>query len=111
MKLTKKQQDVYDWAIKGLSYKHIAQRLGLAESTVKLHMTAILKAYGVKNRTQLICYSKAGMTPADVRLALPQDAEPCGWAKMKKGVITGIWFDKECPGDGWMPVYVKREGA
>lgn len=43
---------------RGCSNKHIAKILGVSESTVKLHMGAILKKYGVKNRTQLAVFSK-----------------------------------------------------
>jgi DNA-binding NarL/FixJ family response regulator len=42
---------------RGASNKTIARMLGLTESTVKLHMGAILKKYGVKNRTQLAVFS------------------------------------------------------
>jgi DNA-binding CsgD family transcriptional regulator len=106
MKLSKKQQGVYDWAVKGLSNKHIAQRLGVAESTVKMHLTAIFKAYGVRTRTQLICAVNAGLTPDDVRRTLPQNAKPCGWAKTKNGAITGVVFGKVPPGDEWVALYI-----
>lgn len=43
---------------RGASNKTIAKILGLSESTVKLHMGAILKKYGVKNRTQLVLFAK-----------------------------------------------------
>jgi len=43
---------------RGASNKIIARMLGLSESTVKLHMGAILKKYGVKNRTQLALFSR-----------------------------------------------------
>ena len=38
---------------RGLSNKKIAQALSISESTVKIHMSAIFKEYGVRNRTQL----------------------------------------------------------
>lgn len=43
---------------RGASNKTIAKMLGVSESTVKLHIGAILKKYGVKNRTQLAVFSK-----------------------------------------------------
>lgn len=43
---------------RGASNKTIAKMLCLSESTVKLHIGAILKKYGVKNRTQLAIFSK-----------------------------------------------------
>lgn len=52
--LTGRQREVLDLVIEGLSNKEIAERLDLAEATVKVHMTAILRAYGVNNRTKAI---------------------------------------------------------
>ena len=43
---------------RGASNKIIAKMLNLSESTVKLHVGAILKKYGVRNRTQLCVFSK-----------------------------------------------------
>lgn len=42
---------------RGASNKVIARTLQISESTVKLHMSAILKKYGVRNRTQLALFS------------------------------------------------------
>lgn len=42
---------------RGASNKVIAKMLKISESTVKLHITAILKKYGVRNRTQLALFS------------------------------------------------------
>jgi DNA-binding NarL/FixJ family response regulator len=43
---------------RGASNKVIAKMLGITESTVKLHISAILKKYGVKNRTQLAVFAR-----------------------------------------------------
>ena len=40
------------------SNKVIARTLGITESTVKLHMSALLKKYGVRNRTQLAIFAR-----------------------------------------------------
>jgi DNA-binding NarL/FixJ family response regulator len=57
--LTNRQEQVLNLIQnRGASNKTIAKILGLSESTVKLHMGAILKKYGVKNRTQLALFSK-----------------------------------------------------
>lgn len=57
--LTARQQQVYDLIVsRGSSNKHIAKTLSISESTVKLHIGAILKKYGVRNRTQLAVFSK-----------------------------------------------------
>lgn len=41
---------------RGCSNKIIGRILGITESTVKLHMSAIMKKFGVKNRTQLAVF-------------------------------------------------------
>ena len=54
IKLTNRQTEIFDLVCKrGLSNKKIAQILNISESTVKVHISAILKAYKVRNRTQL----------------------------------------------------------
>lgn len=52
--LTSRQQEVFDLiATRGLSNKQIARTLNISESTVKIHVSAIMKALCVRNRTQL----------------------------------------------------------
>lgn len=48
---------------RGLSNKSIANMLKISESTVKIHISAILKAYGVRNRTQLALAINSAMKP------------------------------------------------
>lgn len=62
--LTLRQRQVLDLVIEGLSNKEIADRLDLAEATVKVHMTAILRAYGVNNRTKAISAAQRERTAA-----------------------------------------------
>lgn len=60
--LTPRQRDVLAMLRQGKSNKEIARDLDLAEITVKLHVTAILRALGVENRTQAaIMASKIGL--------------------------------------------------
>lgn len=55
MKLTPRQGQVLKLIChRGLSNKAIGNILKISESTVKIHTSAILKRYGVKNRTQLV---------------------------------------------------------
>jgi DNA-binding CsgD family transcriptional regulator len=57
--LTDRQAQVLNLVqCRGATNKTIAKMLGLSESTVKLHIGAVLKKYGVKNRTQLAVFSK-----------------------------------------------------
>jgi len=52
--LTPRQQEVLTLLRSGKSNKEMARDLNLAEGTVKLHVTAILKALNVTNRTRAV---------------------------------------------------------
>lgn len=54
VRLTPRQRDVIAVLATGLSNKAIARRLGISESTVKVHIRAIMATTGVGNRTQLV---------------------------------------------------------
>ena len=51
---TSRQQQVFELILDGLSNKKIAKRLGVAESTVKVHVRAIMQRTSVSSRTQLV---------------------------------------------------------
>jgi DNA-binding NarL/FixJ family response regulator len=51
-KLTPRQQETLVFLCRGLSNKEIGLRLGLAEVTVKMHISSILRTLGALNRTQ-----------------------------------------------------------
>jgi DNA-binding NarL/FixJ family response regulator len=57
--LTGRQGDVLALMMQGKSNKAICRRLDLAEATVKNHVTAILKALGVSNRTEAVLAASA----------------------------------------------------
>lgn len=60
--LTDRQYEIFNLVAKrGLSNKKIAQVLHINEDTVKAHVGAILKKYGVRNRTQLALANKTGV--------------------------------------------------
>ena len=50
--LAARQIEVYLDAARGLPNKLIARRLGIAESTVKTHLTSVFVALGVRSRTE-----------------------------------------------------------
>jgi DNA-binding NarL/FixJ family response regulator len=52
--LTSRQQEIATLLMNGHSNKEIGMRLGLAEITVKTHLTAIFRLLGVVNRTQAV---------------------------------------------------------
>ncbi len=56
--LTRRQHDVLRLLARGMRNKDIARELDLAEGTVKVHVSAIIKALKVSNRTEAVV--KAG---------------------------------------------------
>lgn len=50
--LTPTQMEVLRCVRSGLLNKQIAHQLGIAEATVKVHMTAVMRKLNVRNRTQ-----------------------------------------------------------
>jgi DNA-binding CsgD family transcriptional regulator len=52
--LTQRQQQVLALLLQGKPNKLISRELGLAQGTVKIHVTAILKKLKVVNRTQAV---------------------------------------------------------
>lgn len=54
LRLTYRQREVLDLLTEGLSNKSIANKLGIQEVTVKLHLKNIYKLLKVQNRTQAV---------------------------------------------------------
>lgn len=52
--LSERQREVLGLLVKGLPNKLIARKLNIAESTVKLHVGALLRVLGVANRTHAV---------------------------------------------------------
>lgn len=52
--LTERQTDVLRLILRGLPNKLIGRQLDLAEGTVKVHVSGVLRALGVRNRTQAV---------------------------------------------------------
>jgi len=62
--LTDRQREVLALMIQGKSNKLICRELGLAEATVKIHVTAILRALKVTSRAQaIVAINQIGLTP------------------------------------------------
>ena len=53
-RFTPRQADVLTLLAKGMSNKEITRHLDLAESTVKIHVAAIFRELGARNRTQAV---------------------------------------------------------
>ena len=58
--LTKRQRDVLELLAQGASNKDIANRLSISESTVKVHVRAIMALKGASNRTQIVAHLLKG---------------------------------------------------
>jgi len=56
--LSRRETDVFELLSDGLSNRQIAQHLGLAEATVKIHVHNVLKKLKVKNRIQAARYAR-----------------------------------------------------
>ncbi len=64
--LTMRQIDVLRLILRGLPNKLICRQLALAEGTVKVHVSAVLRALGARNRTQaVIAASRIGLKLPD----------------------------------------------
>jgi DNA-binding NarL/FixJ family response regulator len=64
LKLTKRQREVLLLIARGKSNKEIARALDIAEATTKIHMAALLRALGVRNRTEA-AYKAANLVNFD----------------------------------------------
>ena len=56
--LSERQVAVLKQLAQGLSNKQIAHVLGVAEPTIKMHISALLRAVGVQNRVQILIKAK-----------------------------------------------------
>lgn len=72
--LTARQGQVLALVMKGRSNKEICRELGLAERTVKAHVTAVLNALQVTSRTQaVIAATRLGLVAEDLLAAVDAD--------------------------------------
>lgn len=66
--LTQRQELVLRCLLDGLSNREIADKLHVSEETVKNHVTAILRHFGVQNRTQaVVAAARQGYRPMGTR--------------------------------------------
>jgi DNA-binding NarL/FixJ family response regulator len=72
--LTKREAQVFQWVLKGLSTKEIADQIHLSEQSVKLHLGKLFKKFDVTNRPQLILTAFEQVSPVSNLLPLIQMA-------------------------------------
>ena len=80
-KLTKRQREVLSLLAGGKSNKEIARVLDIAEATTKIHMAALLRALGVRNRTEAAyragnLVNSTGLTCAESRRSIEDAFRP-----------------------------------
>jgi DNA-binding NarL/FixJ family response regulator len=88
LKLTKRQREVLSFLARGLSNKEIARALGIAEATTKIHLAALLRALGVRNRTEAA--HKAGNLAILTKLSSPQLVPGIGGPVSSMPEITDV---------------------
>ncbi len=70
--LTKREAQVFQWVLKGLSTKEIAEQIYLSEQSVKLHLSKLFKKFEVTNRPQLILSAFERVSPVNNIIPLIQ---------------------------------------
>jgi two-component system response regulator DegU len=55
--LSEREMEVLSSVVRGMSNKEIASLLGISHQTVKNHVTAILRKFGVEDRTQAVVFA------------------------------------------------------
>jgi DNA-binding NarL/FixJ family response regulator len=89
--LTKRQREVLALIAQGKSNKVICRELGLAEGTVKIHVSAILRALMVCTRTQAVVaagHGNLGAAPTSPR-EWEKEPEMCGFPPCAVSAVFG----------------------
>jgi DNA-binding NarL/FixJ family response regulator len=80
-RLTPRQREILPLLAKGMSNKEIARVLKIAEGTTKIHASGLLRALGVRNRTEAAVAARDYVAPADsakpdaIEAQLPRDRQ------------------------------------
>jgi two-component system, NarL family, nitrate/nitrite response regulator NarL len=72
--LSDREVEILGWLVDGAQNKRIAQALDISDSTVKVHIKAILRKIGVQNRTQAAIWALDHGFTKDIGAALPRPA-------------------------------------
>jgi len=72
--LSDREMEVLGCVVRGMSNKEIASLLGISHQTVKNHVTAILRKFGVEDRTQAVVYAlkRGWVTLKDAKFGLQE---------------------------------------
>jgi DNA-binding NarL/FixJ family response regulator len=78
--LSERETEVLYLVARGQANKQVARDLGIAESTVKCHVTAILTKLGLPSRTQVALYAaRTGLVALDCPMSDPADDSIDAW--------------------------------
>ena len=98
--ITRRQQDIWTRIKAGMSNKEIARDLDLSEGTVKVHVAALYRSLGVKNR--------AGAAAAGTRTLTEQRfpvlAAPPTRLPAAVSCVASVLRERRRPGNGRFPV-------
>ena len=93
--LTPRQRDVVTEMCKGKSNKEIARALGMAEATVKLHLTEVFKTIGVKTRYEAIAKASGfPITTPDPPLPITDLQIMEDFANTAFDTLNNTWADR-----------------
>ncbi len=70
MRVTKREQDVFNLLIQGKTNKEIALELKISDYTVRDHVSSLLRKQGVNTRSQLIVKSVTTPVPPPTSVGL-----------------------------------------
>jgi len=76
LRLTPRQVEIVALLSHGMSNKEIAMRVGLAEITVKTHLSAVFRSLHVANRTQAVMAIRRFGVPLEARTGVQAAASP-----------------------------------
>jgi two-component system, NarL family, nitrate/nitrite response regulator NarL len=75
-RLSDREETILERLMQGLSNKHIARQLNIAEATVKVHIKGILRKLGVINRTQAALWARDHVRPNEQSKPQPLVSSP-----------------------------------
>ena len=90
--LTPTQTRVFRFVHAGLSNREIARELGIAEATVKIHMTALMRRLNVRNRTQVAIIA-SGLRSSQANAVVNSPNIPVGQIDVAGGDSREIHLD------------------
>ncbi len=64
-RLSKREDEVAQWVVRGATNKDVASALDISEKTVEKHISHILRKLGFTSRAQLAVYMVAGRVPSE----------------------------------------------